>query len=241
MSSVPSGVAATEGVGGNRAGRQLQLADLRNDDHFPAFDDLSPNFYAGDPDASDDEIGGGPANWCFLAEILDAENFTRVRLVVRDKEGAKVVLAFYTEDRGNELKRSLLRPGNTVAVLRARSHQFLDSSVGVRQEKENAVKIITATLTELLRLSDSVRIYSKDAAGKVCHGCDEEKKPLLRCAKCAMFWYCGRDCQMTGWNEKGHKRDCKIIRDNDLRSFFLFNWTSSQAKPRFPLPAPTAG
>lgn len=216
MSSVPSGVAATEGVGGNRAGRRLQLADLRNDDHFPAFDDLSPNFYAGDPDASDDEIGGGPANWCFLAEILDAENFTRVRLVVRDKEGAKVVLAFHTEDRGNELKRSLLRPGNTVAVLRARSHQFLDSSVGVRQEKENAVKvwscprllpgisgsltipqIITATLTELLRLSDSVRIYSKDAAGKVCHGCDEEKKPLLRCAKCAMFWYCGRVSQTT--------------------------------------------
>jgi hypothetical protein len=25
-------------------------------------------------------------------------------------------------------------------------------------------------------------------------------------------------CQSVGWNEKGHKADCKLLKDNDLKN-----------------------
>ena len=31
---------------------------------------------------------------------------------------------------------------------------------------------------------------------------------LVKCGKCELIRYCGRDCQLRAWKELGHKRSC---------------------------------
>ncbi len=38
-----------------------------------------------------------------------------------------------------------------------------------------------------------------------------------------------------GWNDKGHKRDCKLIRDDDLRAMFAMDWAHFDGFVKFPL------
>ncbi|KAL2017224.1 hypothetical protein VTK56DRAFT_2383 [Thermocarpiscus australiensis] len=96
-------------------------------------------------------------------------------------------------------------------------------------------------MAELLHLSDRVHQYSGASDSKTCHGCDVQKTSgsLYKCGKCSLFWYCNKSCQTTGWNERGHKRDCKIIRDNDLQSIFLLDWDRFEDYLKFPLPVST--
>ncbi|KAK0860495.1 hypothetical protein LTR87_017279 [Friedmanniomyces endolithicus] len=64
-----------------------------------------------------------------------------VYLFVPDTNGAKLRIAFYTEQRGSELSKANLEPGNTILVLYAHAHRFVDVSVGLRQEEVGTVKI----------------------------------------------------------------------------------------------------
>jgi hypothetical protein len=59
-------------------------------------------------------------HWCFLAEIIDVEKFLRLRLIVKDKSGRTVPIAFYTDDRGLELDPSYAQEGFIVAILYAK-------------------------------------------------------------------------------------------------------------------------
>ena len=38
-----------------------------------------------------------------------------------------------------------------------------------------------------------------------------------------------------GWNDKGHKRDCKLITDDDLRAMFAMDWAHFDGFVKFPL------
>lgn len=40
---------------------------------------------------------------------------------------------------------------------------------------------------------------------------------------------------MTGWNDKGHKHDCKMIKNNNLLAMFLFDWDHFENFIEFPL------
>ena len=120
-----------------------QYADLRSETAFPLFDDLpeendiSMEFYE-----SANGFSYRPRkHWCFLAEIIDVENFLRLRLIVKDKADRKVPIAFYTEDRGLEVGPSYAQEGFTVAILYAEQHGFLDLSVGIRHENPTAIKV----------------------------------------------------------------------------------------------------
>ncbi|KAI9862945.1 MAG: hypothetical protein M1813_004118 [Trichoglossum hirsutum] len=42
-------------------------------------------------------------------------------------------------------------------------------------------------------------------------------------------------CQVVGWNEKGHKADCKLLKDPDLRGLFILKWDEFDNHIRFPL------
>ncbi|KAK6591858.1 set domain-containing protein 5 [Botrytis cinerea] len=42
-------------------------------------------------------------------------------------------------------------------------------------------------------------------------------------------------CQSTGWNEKGHKADCKILKDADLNGLFSLDWDDFVDHIGFPL------
>ncbi len=77
-------------------------------------------------------------HWCFLAEIIDIESLFRVKLIVQDKAGVTVPVAFHTDGRGTEFAPSQL---HTVAILYAHQHSFLDLTIGIRQEEYCGAKV----------------------------------------------------------------------------------------------------
>ncbi|KAG6249530.1 hypothetical protein E4U23_002085 [Claviceps purpurea] len=44
-----------------------------------------------------------------------------------------------------------------------------------------------------------------------------------------------RIIKKAGWDSKGHKTDCKFLKDPDLRALFLFKWDEAQVCDGFPL------
>ncbi|KAH6842235.1 hypothetical protein B0I37DRAFT_314285 [Chaetomium sp. MPI-CAGE-AT-0009] len=232
INDVPSGISAeafaawlwredNKTDGAQEAG---EYADLRSDAMFPCFSALPwENEIDLDFLESTDGFSYRPRkHWCFLAEIVDIEPFIRLRLITKDKSGLEVPVAFYTPGRGNELDPLCVQKGFTVAVLYAEQHGFLDMTVGIRHEDSASLKIFPVALDELLSLSDRVQQFATQANGaRTCQGCGRKADTLKKCARCNWFWYCGKACQTLAWNAKGHKSDCKLLKDPDLRGLFL--------------------
>lgn len=208
--------------------RGPQYASFRDRKAFPVFTELPaefefhPDYYV----QQSSSTAGHRKHWAFLSEIVQIERLTRLVLNVRDRAGSIVRVAFYTERRGNEIEERLLKPGYTVLNLYGLQHQFLDGTVGIREEDLDSVKIIPMSLDSLLHLSDSVLRYSTCLSDnlRTCHGCDEKKEDMHKCSKCGMFWYCSKECQTVGWTEKGHKQDCPILRDKDIKGLLEKDW-----------------
>jgi hypothetical protein len=116
---------------------------LRSETAFPAFDglpeenDVSLEFY----ESADGSSYRSRKHWRFLAEIINVEKFLRLRLIVKDKSGRTVPIAFYTDDSGLELDPSYAQEGFNVAILYAKQHGFLDLSVGIRHEDPTVIKV----------------------------------------------------------------------------------------------------
>jgi len=119
-----------------------QYADFRSDT-FPSFENLP-----GDNDINMEYLGtldgfhySPVKHWCFLGEILEVEAILRLRLIVKDKAGHQLPIAFYTDERGEELDRALLRKGYTVSILYAEHHGFMDMTEGIRHEAQSNIKV----------------------------------------------------------------------------------------------------
>ncbi|KAL2003085.1 hypothetical protein VTN02DRAFT_5029 [Thermoascus thermophilus] len=215
-----------------------KLANLRDLDVFPTFADLP---HENDIDLAFFRTSIGftytpKKHWCLLAEITDVEFFVRLRLIVRDMAGREVPVAFYTDGKGREIPQSQLQRGHTVAILYAEQHGFLDFTIGIRLEESNAFKITPMPLGDLLRLNDKVHTSSTKVDGMMaCHRCDQRKDSLQKCGKCGFFWYCNKECQLVGWKDKGHKDDCKRLRDSDLKAMLALRWNHFESYVRFPL------
>ena len=61
-----------------------------------------------------------------LGQLIDLDAMFRLRLIVKEKGSHQLPIAFYTDEKGQELDRALLREGYTVAILYAENHGFLD-------------------------------------------------------------------------------------------------------------------
>jgi hypothetical protein len=75
-----------------------------------------------------------------LAEITEVENFIRPRILARDKIGAEFPIAFYLKD-DEVFDPSLYQKRSTIAILYAHQHDFLDRSVGIRQEDMDNIQV----------------------------------------------------------------------------------------------------
>jgi hypothetical protein len=82
-------------------------------------------------------------HWCLLAEITDVVFFLRLRLWARDKAGNEFPVHFYIDDN-EQVDPRLFRVGNTIAVLYAQQHFFLDMTVGLRLESMKIVQVSAA-------------------------------------------------------------------------------------------------
>jgi len=114
-------------------------ADMREIDHFVEFDDVpdeSEDFYNmisqihADPDIIEDSA-------CLLGQIESFDKWGRYRTVLRDRGGARFIVAFYL-DNGNYGKWdfSKLKVGHTMAIMYPESKTFLDGTRGCRIEDE---------------------------------------------------------------------------------------------------------
>ncbi|OAX84947.1 hypothetical protein ACJ72_00672 [Emergomyces africanus] len=213
-----------------------QLAGLRSCANFPAFIDL-PN----ENDIGFDFYGRSDnyqprRHWCFLGEIVDFTSLTRLGMEVKDVSERKIPIWFYTYGRGTELASAEVKKGNTIAILYARQHKFLYCEAGIRHENPGLMKIFPSSLSNLLALSDKVQQFSIELDGtKPCHGCGKKGTSRQCCSKCLSFWYCSKACQVARWKEKGHKADCKLLQDPDLRGLFVVKWDKFDGYMRFPL------
>jgi hypothetical protein len=88
--------------------KSRQYANFRNEETFPTFvglprdDDINLTFYN-----TVDGFSYMPRkHWCFLAEIIDIKQFIRVKLIVQDKAGTTVLVAFHTDGQGIEFAPS---------------------------------------------------------------------------------------------------------------------------------------
>ncbi|KAL6858133.1 hypothetical protein ACO1O0_005586 [Amphichorda felina] len=158
-------------------------------------------------------------HWCFLTEVLNVEYLMRLRLNVKGRDGRETPVFFYTEDRGRSLLDSLhVQEGFTVAILYAEKHGFLDMTAGIRQEDSKSIKIFPVPLDRLLALSDRVQQYATEANGeRTCQGCNRKASTLKKCSRCGLAWYCDK---AVSWNDKGHKADCKLLKDLDVQLLF---------------------
>ena len=196
-----------------------QLADLRSRATFPSFIDL-PDENDADPDfyESSDMVTYRPRrHWCFLGEIVDFATLVRLQMEIKDIDGNKIPVFFYTDGRGSELAPAQVQKGYTVAFLYAQRHAFLFCEPGIRHEdpqmikvpqklpiyviklgscsliERGATQIFPLSLHELLAMNDQVQQYSIELDGiRMCHGCGRKAASLKRCGKCSFFWYCDR-------------------------------------------------
>lgn len=113
-----------------------------------------------------------------------------------------------------------------------------------------------ASLEDLLAAAEHVEQRPKETNGvKRCHCCNK-KGASLRCEGCPYFWYCDKvsfltmsiffqgarsddgnkqDCRIDAWNDKSHKKHCKILADEDLQGMLALNWDDCEKDVEFPL------
>jgi hypothetical protein len=142
-------------VAGHDCESQPPVSIQRNDltSYCPAFQDL-PGEHDLDQDyyTSNGSSYRPAKNWCFLGQITGVDGFLRMRFIVRDNEGLEVPISFHTGDRGFDISPALTKKGNTIAILYAEQHAFMDFSTGVRVESMNHVKVSLRNTAQPCRL-----------------------------------------------------------------------------------------
>ncbi|KAI4114452.1 MAG: hypothetical protein LQ345_004763 [Seirophora villosa] len=120
-----------------------QLADLQNRAIFPGFmdlpddDEVDLDFY----DSSDKTNNRPRRHWCFLGEINFFSSIIRIKMEIKDVDGKKIPLVFYTDGRGSELVPAQVQRGYTVAILYAQAHAFKFDEPGIRHEDPRMIKV----------------------------------------------------------------------------------------------------
>ncbi|KAK3327394.1 zinc finger, mynd-type domain-containing protein [Cercophora scortea] len=161
-------------------------------------------------------------DWYLLGQIKDDMTLTKPTLVLSDRDGAPFALVFDGLDRGAlDFKRLGLRKGCTAIIPRARrtvpKEEGKRGFVRVELGDAGGVKGIPGELGVVIEVVRRMREGKGEGEG-VCGTCgmgegEGEGGRLLRCTGCdGGARYCGKECQVKGWNEGGHKAECKIIK-----------------------------
>ncbi|KAI1382918.1 uncharacterized protein F4822DRAFT_434848 [Hypoxylon trugodes] len=108
--------------------------------------------------------------------------------------------------------------GYTIALFYPTFHYFLGGTVGVRVEDSHSVM-------EVLEMNKEVIKYTPtEGAKQKCYSCDETKDNLNMCAGCKTFHYCNKDCQTKAWKGKGHKKVCRVLKDDNVKKIRFLNY-----------------
>ncbi|KAI8722452.1 MYND-type zinc finger protein samB [Fusarium sp. LHS14.1] len=229
------------------------FTDLANCGVFPRFGDLpiypesSPDYFAL---SSDGQTYKPRKAWGLLAGItetlFETEN-ERVHFMVSDCYRRDYAVVFQQGGQNSKALNPKPQAGWTIAILYAKrtclslqdviveTHYHV---VYVKEGEKDLVKIFPVALNNIMELSARIQRFSiqHDGGLRTCHACQRQGTSLKACAKCNMFWYCDKDCQVKGWREKSHKNDCKLLKDPGLKAIFHLDWDNmGEKKLSFPL------
>ncbi|KAH6627087.1 hypothetical protein B0J18DRAFT_159472 [Chaetomium sp. MPI-SDFR-AT-0129] len=94
--------------------------------------------------------------------------------------------------------------------------------VAVERADEGLVSVVPTGVGKVrelgvwLRERDEKRLQQGGGGEGVVFGCETcgrmEGTLLKKCTGCGEVAYCGKECQLRGWDEGGHKGDCKAIK-----------------------------
>ncbi|RDA95113.1 hypothetical protein CP533_2140 [Ophiocordyceps camponoti-saundersi (nom. inval.)] len=209
----------------------MEIANMRDNKAFP---DLFALPYQHVVDFSywapvDNFMFNPKRHWCFLGEVISETFSQRLEVYVKDRSGALAPIAFDTSELGlGFVRRGEMKIGHTIAILYPEKFIFDDSTVGIRQVCLETIKMFPVSIDAMLQLNDRLQEFCivKDDALHTCHNCQRKAIQMLRCGKCTLFYYCNKECQVAAWTDKGHKEDCKLLRDPELRDLLLLDYES---------------
>ena len=138
----------------------LTPTSLQDGQAFPSFvecphrNDVPYTYYR----ENEDGVYCPIRHWCFLGEITHRVVFNRLCLWVKDRRGQEVSANFHLDsDRAPmfrtftpgmsnfpnhpNIPQSLTEEGNTIAILYAQRHNFMDGSIGFRIEEADSVQV----------------------------------------------------------------------------------------------------
>jgi len=194
------------------------VVDLRGNRAFPEFstcpDAGEERDYRVTPNGLQDFPG---RHWCLLAQIVEAENFIRLRLVAKDKTGHEIVIAFYppASDPGVDPKR--FKVGHTIAILYPYRHEFLDRTKGIRIENSKHAQVIPLPLKNVFALSDKVQEQNSQVDGQYpCQACGTRKTSLMKCAKCGLARYCDQ-VRLQRWQRNTDRSTHELTSSRGVR------------------------
>ncbi|KAF9524217.1 hypothetical protein CPB83DRAFT_861638 [Crepidotus variabilis] len=186
----------------------MKKLNLANQDYFPIFSSLPEDHklderYFSAPDA---DGGSGPLkHWCLLGEITEIIKYSRPLYKVKDKAGKVFTVACYFDnDQARPQWMKYTKPGNTISVMYADKHFFMDGQLGIRLEDVERVNVYLCTLNTFLELPNKVTSLR---SSKNCQSCKEYAR--RQCESCRLR-YCDKECQKLHWAQS-HKRECRAI------------------------------
>ncbi|KAL5400700.1 hypothetical protein PMIN03_012148 [Paraphaeosphaeria minitans] len=200
--------------------------------YFPAFEECP---HENDADLDYYELKDGfflfpKRHWCLVAEIVEIEFFIRLRLWVKDRTGHEFPVLFYIEDDQCWLDPTRFRKGQTIAILYAEQHYFFDTTVGIRQENTSTIEVFDMSPKAIISLGEEVH-NRENADLRECHACGINGPSLLKCAQCNCRRYCNKQCQKRGWQQEGHRKDCR--KEGEIVKFLAFKREHSSEHASF--------
>lgn len=138
-------------------------------------------------------------HWCLLGDIAEVSAFIRPVVMAKDREGCLFRLHAYITERSSTLRLEDMVPGHTLAVMCPELHNFMDGTVGIRQENPDTAYIFRARLDCLTAEAERV------TAGPHCFHCGGAT--MKKCLKCGVAHYCTKECQRKHWHAV-HKGLC---------------------------------
>ncbi|CAF3521576.1 unnamed protein product [Rotaria sp. Silwood2] len=194
-------------------------------------------------------------HWCLMGEIEEVNYFIRPKLTIRTRFDEKVTIHFYLEEDKTpptfSFNDALI--GHTILIMDAEKHDFLDGSIGVRQEYGDLVVIFKCSMQTLIKTFGSMMappacfqceakpssptqnssLEKKEnpvSADLSSHG-NQDSQPasaslsLKKCARCQIAFYCSKLCQTQHWKDS-HKKLCSSMKYLQLLRELDFTSTS---------------
>ncbi|KAM0364305.1 hypothetical protein ACHAPK_010783 [Fusarium culmorum] len=235
-----------------------EVGAFRNQNMFPSFLGL-PNDNVMERDFFKIKDGRNfrpRRHWCFLAEIVEHSDSSRLQMTVKDVTGKLLPIIVYTGTRESEVVASQIREGYTVAILYAEQHAFMYEEAGIRFEKPTLLKVYiprvpgrspfperqsSQVLNRYQRNEDLPRVRQTGCVSEeVCQVFDVlvlqrgKTFPIHQRFSVIMLTI-DEACQKAGWTDKDHKEDCTLLQDGDLKGLLSLNERKFESRVKFPM------